>query len=227
MNTTTSNTTTGATSEVDRELAQTEVGEWIAKNKAAVISAVALIFVGIFGYGIFNHFQTKKHHKFAGELYQVTETKLADFKAKKINAAELKSAVSNTWAPMGSFTGAAPYIIQTADTLAEQGNYQEAYDLVAEGSKRISNKETSYFFNIRAAAFAESLEGKTDVAIKHLKDILSSGVKYFEGKVYLDLGRLYLKKNDSKLAKDSFQWVVDNAKEAEFRKMAKIYLSEL
>jgi len=225
--TTTNNTTTNATPEVDRELAQTEFGEWIAKNKAPVISAVLLLFVGIFGYGIFNHFQTKKHNEYAGSLYEVVETKLADFKAKKLTAAEFKNSITSTWEPMGGFAGAAPYVIQAADALAAQGNYQEAYDLVAAGAKRISNREASYFFNIRAAAFAESIEGKTDAAIGHLKDILASGAKYFEGKVYLDLGRLYLKKNDSKLAKDSFQWVVDNAEEPEFKKMAKIYLSEL
>jgi len=226
MNTTTK-TTTNATPEVDRELAQTEFGEWIAQNKIAVILFIALIFVGIFGYGIFNHFQTKKHNEYAGSLYQVMSSKLGDFKAKKLTAPEFKSAVDATWKPMGGFAGAAPYIVQAADALAAQGNYQEAYDLVASGAKRISNKEASYFFNIRAAAFAESLEGQTDAAIGHLKDILASGAKYFEGKVYLDLGRLYLKKNDTKLAKDSFKWVIDNGSEEEFKKMAKIYMSEL
>jgi predicted negative regulator of RcsB-dependent stress response len=227
MNTTTSNSTTNATPEVDRELAQTEFGEWIVQNKAAVISAVLLIFVGIFGYGIFNHLQTKKHNEYASSLYNMVDTKLADFKAKKIDAAALKSAVNTTWEPMGGFAGAAPFIIQVADALAAEGNYQEAYDLVAAGATRISNRETGYFFNIRAAAFAESLDGQTDAAIGHLKDILASGSKYFEGKIYLDLGRLYLKKKDTKLAKDSFQWVVDNGAEEEFKRMASIYLSEL
>lgn len=230
MNTTTNsnpNTTTNATPEVDRELAQTEFGEWIVKNKTAVLSLVALVFVGIFGYGAFNHFQTKKHNEFAASLYSTVEAKLADFKAKKVTASELKKDIEGVWSPMGGFVGAAPYIVQVADALAAGGSYQEAYDLVAMGAERISNQETDYFFHVRAAAFAESLEGKTDVAIDHLKKILSGGVKYFEGKVYLDLGRLYLKKGDQKLAKDSFQWVVDNGQEAEFKKMAKIYLSEM
>ena len=50
----------------------------------------------------------------------------------------------------------------------------------------------------------------------------------FEGKTYLDLGRLYLKKGDKQKAKTSFQYVVDKAKDdPEFVKLAKIYLTKL
>ena len=56
---------------------------------------------------------------------------------------------------------------------------------------------------------------------------VGSGIKLMEDKVYLDLGRLYRDTGDSEKAKSSFQWVVDKGTEAEFKKMARLYLDEL
>lgn len=224
--TTTSDSTPKQGTSIDEALGQTELGGWIAQNKTPVLSAVALIILGVFGYGIFNHFQTKKFNSYSSALYKVTSEKIGLYKDGKIQAQELVSAFNEAWKPAGSFEGAGPYVIEVTDALTSKQNYQEAYDILSDASKRLSNPTLSYFINIRAAALAEDL-GKKDLAISHLKAIISGGVRYMEDKVYLDLGRLYREAGDKEKAKSSFQWVLDKGTETEFKKMARLYLEEL
>jgi len=108
----------------------------------------------------------------------------------------------------------------------EKGNHQEAYALATKSMDKISNAYTDYFIGIRAAALAENL-GNNQEALDILNRLISSSVKYMEDKIYLDLGRLQLKTGDKEKAKSSFQYVIDKGKEEEFKKMARLYMSEL
>lgn len=225
MNTTTTNTPKQGTS-IDEALGQTELGGWIASNKAPVLSAIAVLILGIFGYGVFNHFKTEKNNKFSSALFKVVDEKVGPFKEGKVSAEELVTSFNEAWAPAGSFEGAGPFVIEVTDALVSKKNYDQAYALLSDASKRFSNPTLKYFINIRAAAVAEDL-GKTDDAIALLKEVVGGGVRYMEGKVYLDLGRLYLKKGDKEKAKASLNWVIEKGTEAEFKKMAKLYLDEI
>ena len=101
-----------------------------------------------------------------------------------------------------------------------------AYSVATEAMDKVSNDQAAYFLRMRAAVLAENLN-KLDEALKHLNTLISGSIKYMEDKIYLDLGRLQLKTGDTEKAKSSFQHVIDNGKEEEFKKMAKLYLSEL
>lgn len=226
MNTTTNTTTPKQGTSIDEALGQTELGNWISQNKMPVISALVVLVIGIFSYGVFNHFKTEKENKYSNALHNIVQDKLTPFQEGKVTAEEFATAINNEWKEMGSFAGAAPYVIQVVDALTAKGNYKEAYSLIADADKRIDNPQLSYFINIRAAALAEDLGKKTE-AIAHLKKIVGSGVKYFVGKIYLDLGRLYLETGDVEKAKASFQYVIDEGKEVEFTKMARLYLDEI
>lgn len=225
MNTTTTNTPKQGAS-IDEALGQTELGGWIAQNKAPVLSAIALIILGIFGYGVFNHFQSEKHDKFSSALFKVTDEKVGPFKEGKVSAEELVTSFNEAWKPAGSFEGAGPFVIEVADALVSKKKYEQAFSILMEASGRFSNPTLKYFINTRGASVAEDL-GKTDDAIDLLKEVVGGGVRYMEDKVYLDLGRLYLKKGDKEKAKSSLQWVIDKGSEAEFKKMARLYLDEI
>lgn len=225
MNTTTTDTPKQGTP-IDQALGQTELGGWIAQNKMAVISAVILLILGVFGFGTYNHFKKEKNDKYASALYKVVEDKVPGFKEGKVTAEDLVKSFNEAWATAGSFEGAGPYVVEVSDALISKKNYQEAYTILSDASKRFSNPTLTFFINTRAAAVAEDL-GKTDEAIALLKSVVGGGAKYMEDKVYLDLGRLYLKKGDSEKAKSSLNWVIEKGTEAEFKKMARLYLDEI
>lgn len=226
MNTTTSTTTPQKGTSIDEALGQTELGGWISQNKMPVISAVVVLVIGIFGYGVSNHFKTERENKYSSALHQVVQDKLGPFREGKIEAADLVKSFNDQWTEMGSFVGAGTFVVQVVDALMAKKKYAEAYAMVTDADKRISNPQLTYFFNIRAATLAEDLGKKTE-AIGHLKKVVGSGIKYFESKIYLDLGRLYLETGDKEKARSSFQYVIDEGKEVEFQKVARLYLEEL
>ncbi len=215
-----------ATPAIDGELKETSLGAWIAENKSLTITVVVLIFVGLLGFGVFNHFQTKKNNENAAKLFSFTQTQLVEFREGKLEAAELVKQYNDIWTPMGSFGGAGSFTIEVIDALREKEKSAEAYELSVKGLDQISSAQAKYFLGMRAAVLAENL-GKDQEALKHLNTLISSSVKYMEDKIYLDLGRLQMKTGDNEKAKSSFQYVIDNGKEEEFKKMAKLYLADL
>lgn len=69
--------------------------------------------------------------------------------------------------------------------------------------------------------------GQKREAISLLEELNRSKVKIMEGKVYLDLGRLYLETGDKKRARQNLSYVIDKFPQNNFDKMAKLYLMEL
>lgn len=229
MNTTTNTPTESGpidTAKLDGELKETSFGAWIAENKSLTISLIVLIFLGLIGYGVFNHFQTKKNNEYATILFNFTQDNLSSFREGKLEAKELVAKYSATLEEVGSFDGAGSFSVEVVDALSEKGNYEMAYSVATEAMDKVSNDQAAYFLRMRAAVLAENLN-KLDEALKHLNTLISGSIKYMEDKIYLDLGRLQLKTGDTEKAKSSFQHVIDNGKEEEFKKMAKLYLSEL
>ena len=95
------------------------------------------------------------------------------------------------------------------------------------GEKIAKNEYNNYFILARMAVVYEDL-GQVDKAILTIEKMNSAKFKVFEGKNYVDLGRLYLKMGNKDKAKTSFQYVVDKAHdEAEFVKIAKLYLAKI
>lgn len=230
MTTTTNDTTptsfSSSSSSIDGELNETSLGAWIAEHKSITITIVILIFASVIGFGIFNHFQSKRNNEYAGKLFAFTQNELVQFREGKLTASELVKKYNAVRTPMGSFNGIGSYTVELINTLSEKQKFTEAYAVATTALDRISNAQDKYFISIRAAALAENL-GKNKEALKHLNTLISGSVKYMEDKIYLDLGRLQLKTGNTEKAKSSFQYVIDNGKEEEFKKMAKLYLSEL
>lgn len=224
--TTQNQTNSSSSSEVDKALGQTDFGAWIAENKTPVLSAVVLIIIGIFGYGIYNNMKTEKENEYASTMHALVSENIKPFNEGKISADKFTEDFKAAWKPMGGFDGVAPYLLEVTNALIAKGNNEKAYDLLKMGLERLSNPQLSYFLGIRAAALAEDLN-KPQEAIDHLTKVLGGGAAYMEGKIYLDLGRLYRATGNTEKAKSSFEYVIEKGKEAEFKKMARLYLEEL
>ena len=55
----------------------------------------------------------------------------------------------------------------------------------------------------------------------------ASSVTLMESKVYLDLGRIYLKMGKKEDAMINFKYVVDHFSDSNFAKIAKLYLNDM
>ena len=120
-----------------------------------------------------------------------------------------------------------PVVLKASDSLMGKQHLNEALEVLKVGQVVSKNEYADYFILSRLAVVYEDLS-QDQKAIETLEKMNSQSLKIFEGKNYLDLGRLYLKAGDNLKAKTSFTYVVEKLKdETEFVKIAKLYLSKI
>lgn len=200
--------------------------KWIEENKNMLLVAAFIVVVAVFGGGYL--YNSKNSSK---EVYnnKISTFLVSDLEAYKTsgNDAELLSKFTALHKETGDYIGLVPAAIKTADLLMTQGKKEKALEFLTIAKSISNNDYAQYFINTRLAVIFEDL-GKNQEAVDVLTKLSSSDVKVFEGKVYLDLGRVYLKLGNKEKAKASFQYVVDKAKDdAEFVKIAKLQLANL
>jgi predicted negative regulator of RcsB-dependent stress response len=226
MNTTTTTQVPKAGTDVNDLVKNGDAGDFINENKGLVGIAVVVILAAIFGYGYYKKVSTAKSDNYANELYTYTTMAVENLSKDKVKAPEVLSGFEKVYKGKEGFATAGSYIVMLSDALVAKNNNNEAYSILNLGIQSISNREVLFFLNARASSVAEDL-GKTKEALMHLESILKGSVMYMADKVYLDAGRLYLKLGNKEKAISSFKWVVDEGKEEEFKKMARLYLDEL
>ncbi len=212
--------------EIDQVLNQTEIGAWIAKNKAVVVIFAVLLFGGIFGWGGYHSLQGKKEQELGKKIYEFQESSYTQLIDKKLSPADYAIKFKALQKEIGDFEGLAPVLIKSSEHLVEQGAYKEASEILRIG---LNSYDTPILSNMLSLHLASALEDLKDYngAITVLEDLNTSSKKLFEDKVYLDLGRLYIAAGNKEKAKLNLQYLIDNGKEAEFIKLAKLHLQDL
>ncbi|PIK15948.1 tetratricopeptide repeat protein [Halobacteriovorax sp. JY17] len=208
---------------VDEALYETELGAFIAKNKSSVIGLVVLIILGVFAWGGYVAYKSSQNDKLGAVVYEFKAKSFDSLVTKKIAPADYTKGYLEMASKVGSFVGLTPLAINSSDELTKQGDLEGSLK-VLETVKDQSNPYIIYFIHSRMAVNHEDL-GNVDKAIADLEKIVKANVKVMESKTYLDLGRLYLKKGEKAKAKTNFQYVIDNLGQAEFVKLAKLYLA--
>lgn len=206
------------------ELQSTELGSFLAKNKVLIISLIVAFLAGIIATGIYNHFQKKNEKIAANAFYTFESTTLSDFSAGKADANKVVSEFDTVRKNHNYKNAVFASALVTFDTLVEKGNIEQAKSILT--NIETSNSFQAYLYGIRKALILEE-SGDIDGAIKELNLLAANELKLMEGKVQLDLGRLYLKKNDKTSAKTSFEAVKKTKTQAVFKSAAEYYLNQL
>ncbi|MCP4912071.1 MAG: tetratricopeptide repeat protein [Oligoflexia bacterium] len=224
--TSTNNSSNVPSASVDEALNQTELGGWIAQNKNLFIGLVVAAIVGVVAFGVSNHLTSKKNNEFANLVYDFETTKLDQYNSGNLSAKELVDSWNTLPNDILGFGTHAAVELTIVETLIGKGETDLALGLLEKTAPHIKNNYLTYFYNTHLASIYED-KGETDKAIDLLKKLISSNSKFLEGKLYVDLGRLHLAKGENDLAKSNFQYVIDNVKDAEFKRIATLYLSDL
>lgn len=222
-----STTTTSANHELINE---NKIQGSIAKNKVAIYTIFGVIVAAVVGFGLFKTFADKSKAEYNSKIFAFESTILKDYIANPTDpkaAKTLEDGVGSLHMQMGEYLGLLPVVIKASDALVANSHYTEARSLLAIGENIASDNYSKYFILSRQAVVYEDL-GEDKLAIETLEKMTSQSVKIFEGKTYLDLGRLYLKTGNKEKAKASFTHVVEKAKdEVEFVKIAQLYLAKM
>jgi len=218
-------TTPTAHNPVDEVLNETELGAIIAKNKGLIIGLVVLIIAGVFAWGGYNTFTTSKNDELGSIVFNFKNANFKNLTEKKMSPKDFTAAYSTMASEVKDFSGLVPFALLASDELFKQDAVESSLK-VLKTVENHSNPFMVYFVYSRMAVAHEDLS-QVDLAIADLEKIVKANVKVMESKTYLDLGRLYLKKGDKVKAKSNFQFVVDNLGQAEFVKLAKLYIADL
>ncbi|MDD4975430.1 MAG: tetratricopeptide repeat protein [Bacteriovorax sp.] len=221
-----SNTTTSSHRSLDQIINDGDVETVISKNKNALIAIIVAIVVAVIGFGLYSTFADKSKAEFNSKIYNFELTTLKNF-TEKSDPQALVLGIKTLQKEIGNYSGLVPVVLKASDSLMSQQHLAEALEVLKIGQQVSKNEYADYFILSRLAVVYEDL-GQDAKAIETLEKMNSQSLKIFEGKNYLDLGRLYLKSGDKVKAKASFTYVVEKVKdETEFVKIAKLYLSKL
>ncbi len=225
-----STTTTATNRDLNEIMSENKAQGWIAQNKVAVYSILGVLVAAIVGFGFYKTFADKSQAAYNSKIYTFETTVLKDYLANPTDAKlakTLESGVQNLHLEMGEYVGLLPIVIKASDALVASAHFPEARAVLMIGEKVSNDDYSDYFILSRQAVVFEDM-GEDKLAIETLEKMTSQSIKIFEGKTYLDLGRLYLKAGNKEKAKANFTYVVEKAKdEAEFVKIAQLYLSKL
>ncbi len=210
---------------VDELLQDTALGTMISRNKVPLIILLVLIVAGVVGYGVYSSKMKERSLEVAGDLYAFEQKELADLQAGKMSAAAFADSFSNLANRLGSPDEMAALALTSADVLSDAGQPAEALKVLSFAEK-MSSPYVKFFTGLREMALLED-QGQNEAAIKVGESLLSSKVKLLEDKIYLDLGRLYQKVGNREMAISSFKYLKEKIGQAEFKKLADIYLGEL
>tara|TARA_B100000683_G_scaffold203640_1_gene197094 strand:+ start:610 stop:1302 length:693 start_codon:yes stop_codon:yes gene_type:complete len=202
--------------------------QW-SKYKIPIISLVAVVVLGVVGFGLFSNHKENKNEEFGEKVYRFTQAHSAKLEKGTYDAASYIASFKVLLKDVDGFEGAFPLLLNSADKVMEKGDLKESLELLQLGESQYSssNAYKAFFVRIRLAALYEDM-GKFNEAYEVLQNLLKSPVKLLESKVYLDLGRVHLKMGEKEKAKTTFQYVIDNGKSGDdVVKMARLYISNM
>jgi predicted negative regulator of RcsB-dependent stress response len=220
------NTTLTPNRSLNQIMSDDDASSFILKNKNALTGLVVGIVIAVVAFGLYVNFSDKSKAEFNSKIYAFEVGALKNY-TQNHEAKAIVDAIKSLKTEVGNYPGLIPVVIKSSDLLMAQNQLNEALEVLQIGLQASKNEYGTYFVLNRLAVVYEDL-GQDQKAIETLEKMNGHSVKIFEGKNYLDLGRLYLKKGDKDKAKASFNFVVEKAKdEVEFVRIAKLYLSKI
>ncbi len=226
--TTANNATTQAPEATLQEtLDKTDFGHWMYEHRKSFIAAVVVAFVGASGVLLFKQYQHKKAQERSAEVHQFETTVAAELRAGKLTPADFDAKYQALSTELKASPSMLPTALQTAVYLDGKGESVMAEGVLKDVVMATGAKSPLYVLVAHSYAALAEKNGKTDDAIKTLEAYISEGHKVMLTKAYLDLGRLYLAKNDKAKAKTNFDYIIANYPNDELAKMARMYLQQV
>ena len=207
---------------------QAKTVELLNKYKWQLVILIVLIIFGLIGHAFLSNYRSKEARKFGAMIHQFEQQELQSYQDKKLKPNEYVEKLLKLAAELKGHRLGISLLINSADILKKDGMNNEALRLLELAQKDFLGESpyADYFILSRLAVMYEDT-GKDAQAISVLEKLLGLPVKLLEGKTYLALGRLYQKAGNVAKAQASFQYILDNVNQADFTKMARLYLEDL
>ena len=200
-----------------------DLDKTLKKNRGPVIIGIVVLLAFPLVYGVYNNLKEKKQVKFADQIFAFSQKELKELKEGQLKPSDFINSFSKLQDETSHFDANFPILLEAAEILDGKNELAAAKDLLEAGQKNYSNNYEKILLGLRLSAVYEDL-GENEKAITLLEEMANSKVKILEGKIYLDLGRLYKKSNNPAKAKEKFQYVLNNFDEEVYKKLAQLNL---
>jgi predicted negative regulator of RcsB-dependent stress response len=200
-----------------------DLDKTLKKNRVPVIVGIIVLLAFPLVYGVYNNLKEKKQVKYADQIFAFSQKELKELRDGQLKPSDFINSFSKLQDETSHFEGNFPILLEAAEILDGKNELAAAKEILELGQKNYSNNYEKILIGLRLSAVYEDL-GENDKAITLLEEMANSKVKILEGKIYLDLGRLYKKSNNPVKAKEKFQYVLNNFDEEVYKKLAQLNL---
>lgn len=219
------------TQSLEQTLENTGLGHFVNTNKDSILIGVGILLAAIIGISVYQHNIEKNDQALLNQLYQFNSQNITAFleqdKESKVTEDQVIEALTNAKLELVQSPNFLPTLFDVTRKLEDSGSAVKLIPVFEKVIAEYKPNEYGYLFlGLKLAVFYENNEN-LDKAISTLETLVSANHDIVKTKVYLDLGRLYKKTGQKDKAKSNFDYIVKNEKNAEYVKLAKLFLSQL
>lgn len=212
---------------INQTLNKTDLGKAVKDNRKGLIA----LFIGIIALAFaFNFYLNQKKmdtQEDLASLYQFKETHFEPFKKGEKKFEEFKAALDALRTDLIASPLAVSLVGDIAAELQTKNQNQAAIELLNKIRKNLNPSDLGYaLLSFNLVTLYENTTS-FDKAVTVLQDLLKTGHKTVESKIYFDLARNFFYLNNKEEARKNFEYVTTNFSDSEFAKLSKLYLEKL
>lgn len=212
---------------LEQTLERTDLGHVINENKKGILVAGVIIVIAVIAFAFYSHQKEQSYIDNLSQVYAFEQDVIQKYNDKKLSDDEF---IAKIKAMPSHLTGQAtlvPSLFVALDKLIENGKSLEVSQVLE--SWAIHFNTTSYMYYFIGLKLAPLYENQTeyDKAINIYQNLIASKIDLTKARLYLDLGRIYLKKGDASKARENFEFINKKFEGSEASKLADLYLQKL
>jgi len=220
------NQTTDETQTLEETLNKTDFGHMINENKKPILIGAFIVVALILGFSIYKSQSESKLNEALSDAYTFRVDVLDAYSADKVKKEIVLEKLISLPTNLVGQASLVPALLKAVDKLAQDGLVKESVAVLENWQSKFNKNEYMFYFvGLKLAAFYENASENTK-AITLLEQLLASKKDSAKAKIYLDLGRLYLLTDNKEKAKSNLNFVINNHKDSEYAKIAKLYIGQ-
>jgi predicted negative regulator of RcsB-dependent stress response len=212
---------------LDQTLEKTDLGHIINENKKLIMIALGVILALIVGYSVYKNQAQKTYNDNLGQVFAFQTEVVDQYNTKKLTDTQYIEKVKAMPTHLTGQPTLVPALFTSLNTLVANGKTVEVISILETWVKHFSTSSYMYYFiGLKLAPLYEDTT-QHDKAITILQSLIASKLDVVKSRLYLDSGRVFLKKGDKVKARENFEFITKNYKDTEMSKIAKLYLQGL
>lgn len=223
------------TQNLEQTLENTGLGHFVNTNKDSILIAAGVVIALIIGISVYKHNSDKNDQLILNKVYSFHKTNIQpyleqgkdDKKETTVSEDQVINALLSVEIEIIKNPNFLSSLIDVTNKLAESGSAEKLIPLYEKVITNYKPKEYGYYFAALKLAVLYENAQNYEGAIKTLETVVSANHELLKSNIYLDLGRLYKQIGQKDKAKSNFDYIVNNEKNAELVKLAKLFLLQL